>query len=359
MPELRTHQCPDSCAISTTEARAEPRANTRSDPAANASSSPGPDSNVQPHSKPVNSPAAIVQPDISTNGFPPGTGGGHNRCADKPDVATVPFYVLNSQHETLSVNIGLVKIDPYRQFNYSAIAMSTLFDDVPRGDCLGVELKIETDGFESLTYTLKFAVRADAEEAMETTQEFTTYLVVRARASTQCTLGAQCKSVLVRGRPALGTPFAGVKIQARDFDGVSIKSDGERFGVELRPRASNANYRCSVAWDATEEVYTSECKVGGIIAGNWSILVSLDGVMFSTVPIRMQCPIDQYENSDGLCEACRAGTNCNQPGSVLETLRIINGFWRSGSMSKDVRKRFLGVGACSGSNSSGHGSDTD
>jgi hypothetical protein len=200
---------------------------------------------------------------------------------DKPDVATVPFYVLNSQHETLSVNIELVKIDPYREFNYSAIAMNTLFDDVPRGDYLGVELKIETDGLEALTYTLKFAVRADAEEAMETTQEFTTYLAVRARASTQCTLGALCTSVVVRGRPTLGTPFAGVKIQARDFDGVSIKSDGENFGVELRPRASNANYGCSVAWDVTEEVYTSECKVGGIIAGNWSILVSLDGVIFN------------------------------------------------------------------------------
>lgn len=50
------------------------------------------------------------------------------------------------------------------------------------------------------------------------------------------------------------------------------------------------------------------------------------------------CSPEYFMNSSGLCQPCVVGTDCSSPGSELQTLVLLPGYWRLAAQSLDVRR---------------------
>jgi hypothetical protein len=69
--------------------------------------------------------------------------------------------------------------------------------------------------------------------------------------------------------------------------------------------------------------------------------------------VHMQCPKYTYENSNDICESCMVGVSCVTHGSVLVSLDLEPGFWRSGPSSVRVYLCTHGAVACAGGTGDG------
>ena len=97
--------------------------------------------------------------------------------------------------------------------------------------------------------------------------------------------------------------------------------------------------------------YKAVCQLPPIdVAGEWLVQAYLDDPdrnrSFATTTVRVWCPPTEFENRENRCQKCPTGTDCARSGTVLVTLIIEKGYWRSGPTSDDVRECNLGVVAC-------------
>ena len=109
---------------------------------------------------------------------------------------------------------------------------------------------------------------------------------------------------------------------------------------------------CTVSWDDDSKVYRAGCKIPSSMTSTYcNATISLDGVPFRSHQLHVRCKAGWFEGENsGVCVECPDGADCSKQGTVLETLPIKKGYWRSEANSADVVQCNLPE-ACSGSGS--------
>ena len=167
--------------------------------------------------------------------------------------------------------------------------------------------------------------------------------------------------------PVLGQTWTdGVQIDTFDKDGYRIEADaGEAFDVRMR--GGDRELRCSSAWSAPSLAYTTTCDVPSDTnrAGLWAVFVnhtSIDGALTTSLRVEarasvlirgakrdeslasraqvpMRCDATRFDVED-VCENCITGMQCETDasvGNVIGKVALLAGFWRSSTLSWNVR----------------------
>ena len=104
---------------------------------------------------------------------------------------------------------------------------------------------------------------------------------------------------------------------------------------------------CNCNWHRERKLYLDECNVPNIdTAGKWQVQVKLNGEIFYSGHVHMQCRNAFFEDASGACVACAEGMICDSPGTELETVVLKAGRYRDSTSAAVVRTCPFGEAAC-------------
>ena len=260
------------------------------------------------------------------------------------------LYIINQNNanlvgelwlEAVGVLAWMIEIDS-RTFPSRSAAFN-----IAASSYLKVTVRLASEGLAASDYPVKIVVSAKTTSSLRVTSTQDAVFTVVAPAHPNTT------TVSMSGRPTLGEVFKGIKITARDSDGIRVEADqGDDFEVILMKSSKETILiPCAVEWDSHDKVYGSICELPASIddAGMWDAEIKLSGKVFAERRFRTMCRSGYYESKTQMCERCPAGTDCSEAGETLRSLPILPGHWRSGVTSSDVRECLLGKKACGGS----------
>ena len=206
-----------------------------------------------------------------------------------------------------------------------------------------VEFNLVSTGLLPQTYELDFMFSAKFTGRLETRLVFPLSLQVTAQPHVNYT------QVVLRSTPTLGATWVGLRIFPFDVDDMAIVHDTNAdFTATLIADLDGTLAGCIVAWEIS--YYMMDCSVPNVAtAGDWTIIVALDDVVFYTSVVRAECRAAKYEDLDGMCQDCPTGTECPNDGTTITSLTVKPGYWRSSVESSTLYECPYGRTACPGS----------
>jgi len=256
--------------------------------------------------------------------------------ANKPSFGVGLAYIVNLNNELLEGSVAL-----RRSSLPNGAAWSVRPDNftLAPGEFTKVEFEVGSTGLVPQHYNLTFEVAAKSANSLPIRRDVPIDFTVAAKADPDMT------QVVVEGAPTIDVPWDGVKIYARDADGLPLSSSNEDFGVGLIGMG-NVTAKCKVGWFS---YYKGECTLPDTsVAGTWRLSVTLNNAVLFTTDVHAKCQRFEYEDLNHRCLSCASGVNCDSDGNTLETLQLLDGMWRISPISKRVRECPMGTHACRG-----------
>ena len=219
-----------------------------------------------------------------------------------------------------------------------------------------ITVSVNSSGAVAGSYDLKVNIRSRSSLKANSTQQPIMENSIPVSVVIDAIPDANRSVVRVIGGPTLEKDWDGVSIWPRDLDGHSVSSNtGANFEVFLERDGTEA--ACKVARGQSDLSYSVNCAVpDSDSAGIWTLSVTLDDEAIFTRKLRALCQAGKFENADGECDPCLDGALCEEEGTTLATLTVMQGYWRSGVDSEYIYV-CPSVHACPGSSgpSSGGG----
>ena len=263
----------------------------------------------------------------------------------KPRSASDVTFLVNLNEHHMVGTIHAVATQPL-----NSVSVSPSSFVIAPGKYERVTVSTNSTGLHADDYSTMLIVTASTAKSLPINQTALVTVKINAVADPSTT------RVVIAGTtgPTLGVPWDKLRVQPLDSDGFSITMNqaGEDLNAELCSGDLAAS--CTFRWVETE--YVSDCFVPDTsMAGRWNLTVSLNGEIFHSTTVRVQCAKGDYEDPDsGECIECPRGTTC-PAGTTLVTLPLDEGYWRSGeyrtphcaaTVSIDVLARVERVYSC-------------
>ena len=241
--------------------------------------------------------------------------------ATKPENAAGKAYLVNLNDEPLTGSIQLQNNTLLSSAACSIVPASFTADS---GQLVPIDIVFSTTGVVPNVYELTFDVVARTTNSRPFNQTYRVALTINAKA-----IASKTKTTVLSS-PTIGGEWNGIAIYPYDSDGYAITTDnGENYKVSLDSPAAVTS-SCAVAW--SDSCYLGECNVPEVAeAGDWTLAIALDDVVFSSSIVHMNCQEGYYEDPrTEMCTPCPRGATCPS-GATLESMEIKEGFWRPGN----------------------------
>ena len=271
---------------------------------------------------------------------------------EKPNSGSDIVLIVNPNEDWMMGTIDKEQSPSSRNVSWSIDPTSF---SLPPGGYAEVQVTVDSIGLRPKNYYLTALVTTETTRSLPVNTSFLVEVDITAKADANTT------RVIVTGAPALGERWDGIKIEARDADSYRITSNAEdeAFVATLHPVSNeecddvNATaspgwcdvsrnpVKCDSRWSNNAQAYTVGCTAPGSSqrAGQWSLEVSLDGTRFFSTNVHARCSVDDYENATTEnCDKCPPGVIC-PIGTLVETMCVLAGHWRSGKKTRALCKR--------------------